>query len=61
MAGLITWHELLTDDVDGAVRFYTELLGVEIEDAEMGDFTYHMLEEGRAHPRRLRRQVSGQR
>ena len=50
MAGLITWHELLTDDVDGAVRFYAELLGVEIEDAEMSDFTYHMLEkDGRTH------------
>lgn len=50
MAGLITWHELFTDDVDAAARFYTDLLGVELETADMGDFQYKMLhKDGRSH------------
>jgi predicted enzyme related to lactoylglutathione lyase len=31
MDGVITWHELITSDVEAAVRFYTELLGLELE------------------------------
>jgi uncharacterized protein len=50
MAGLMTWHELVTSDVDAATRFYTELLGVELETADMGDFQYPMLrKDGRTH------------
>jgi uncharacterized protein len=50
MAGLITWHELYTSDVDAATRFYTELIGADIESADMGDFQYHMLrKDGRTH------------
>ena len=45
MAGMITWHELFTTDVDRAIPFYTELLGAEIETASMGDFEYQMLNE----------------
>ena len=25
--GMISWHELMTGDVEGAKKFYTELLG----------------------------------
>ena len=50
MAGMITWHELFTTDVDRAIPFYTELLGAEIETASMGDFEYQMLnKDGRSH------------
>jgi predicted enzyme related to lactoylglutathione lyase len=50
MNGAITWHELYTSDVDAATRFYTELLGLELETADMGDFQYPMLrKDGRMH------------
>ena len=47
MAGMIVWHELYTSDVDAATRFYSELLGAEIEASPMSDdFTYYMLKKG---------------
>ncbi len=50
MKGEIVWHELYTGDVEAATRFYTELLGLELESADMGDFQYHMLrKDGRTH------------
>jgi uncharacterized protein len=50
MTGLIVWHELFTSDVEAATRFYTELLGLELETADMGDFQYPMLrKDGRTH------------
>jgi uncharacterized protein len=50
MNGAIAWHELYTDDVEAATRFYTELLGLELESADMPDFQYPMLKkEGRTH------------
>ena len=50
MTGAITWHELYTSDVDAVTRFYTELLGLELETADMGDFQYPMLrKDGRRH------------
>jgi predicted enzyme related to lactoylglutathione lyase len=50
MTGAITWHELITSDVDAAAGFYTELLGLELETADMGDFEYPMLQKnGRTH------------
>ena len=50
MAGMITWHELFTTDIERAIAFYTELLGAEIESASMGDFDYQMLnKDGRSH------------
>jgi len=42
----ITWHELITTDMEGATGFYTELLGLELETAETGDFEYPMLKKG---------------
>lgn len=50
MDSAITWHELITSDVEAATRFYTELLGLELETADMGDFQYPMLrKDGRTH------------
>ncbi|HEY7604488.1 MAG TPA: VOC family protein [Gaiellaceae bacterium] len=50
MDSVITWHELYTSDVDAATTFYTELLGLELESADMGDFEYPMLrKDGRSH------------
>jgi predicted enzyme related to lactoylglutathione lyase len=50
MDAVITWHELITSDVEAAARFYTELLGLELETADMGDFQYPMLRKnGRTH------------
>ena len=46
MAGTICWHELITSDVEAAASFYTELLGAELETADMGDFEYAMLKKG---------------
>jgi uncharacterized protein len=46
MAGKIVWHELLTDDVTLAARFYSELLGAGIETSSMDGFEYRMLKAG---------------
>jgi predicted enzyme related to lactoylglutathione lyase len=60
MAAVITWHELITDDVDAAVRFYTELLGAEVETADMGDFQYHMVKkDGRTHAGFVKKEQAG--
>jgi len=45
MAGVIGWHELYTDDL-GVASFYAELLGGEVETADMGDLQYPMLKQG---------------
>lgn len=45
MAGVIGWHELYTSDL-GVAGFYAELLGAEVETADMGDFQYPMLKKG---------------
>jgi predicted enzyme related to lactoylglutathione lyase len=37
MTSVITWHELITSDIGAATRFYTELLGLELETADIGD------------------------
>jgi predicted enzyme related to lactoylglutathione lyase len=50
MSGTMIWHELYTSDVDAATRFYTELLGAEIETAQMPEMVYPMLKkDGRNH------------
>ncbi len=50
MDSVITWHELITSDVDTAAQFYAELLGLELETADLGDFQYPMLKkDGRTH------------
>ena len=56
----ITWHELITTDVEGATRFYTDLLGLELETADMGDFQYQMLrKDGRTHAGFVAQQMEG--
>jgi predicted enzyme related to lactoylglutathione lyase len=45
MAGVIGWHELYTSDL-GVASFYAELLGAEIETADMGELQYPMLKQG---------------
>lgn len=56
----ITWHELITGDVDAAVGFYTELLGLELETADTGDFRYHMLrKDGRTHSGFVKQELEG--
>jgi predicted enzyme related to lactoylglutathione lyase len=60
MAGAITWHELITSDLDAATRFYTELLGLELETADMGDFQYPMLRmDGRTHAGFIKQEMEG--
>jgi hypothetical protein len=56
----ITWHELITTDVERATRFYTELFGLELETADTGDFQYHMLRKnGRMHAGFLHQELEG--
>ena len=38
--GAFSWFELMTTDVDGAKKFYTDLFGWETEDMNMGDMNY---------------------
>ena len=33
--GIFSWHELVTKDLEGSTKFYTELLGYETETVEM--------------------------
>lgn len=44
--GTFVWHELMTDDVEGAKAFYGQLFGWRFEAAEMGAATYHVIQAG---------------
>ncbi len=46
--GAFSWSELLTDDVEGAKRFYSELLGWEMEDFPSEEMTYTVVKAGGA-------------
>jgi predicted enzyme related to lactoylglutathione lyase len=46
--GRIAWHELQAPDVDAATRFYTELLGWEIEVWKPEEADYPMIHDGGA-------------
>jgi predicted enzyme related to lactoylglutathione lyase len=35
--GVFVWHELMTSDIEGAKRFYGEVVGWETEDMDMGE------------------------
>jgi uncharacterized protein len=60
MNGAITWHELITSDIDAATHFYTELLDLELETADMGDFQYPMLrKDGRTHAGFVKQEMEG--
>jgi predicted enzyme related to lactoylglutathione lyase len=42
----VIWHELCASDLDAATRFYAELLGGEIEGADMGEYEHPVLKKG---------------
>jgi predicted enzyme related to lactoylglutathione lyase len=46
VTGEFAWHDLLTTDVDGAKRFYAELLGWEFEAFKPGELDYPMISVG---------------
>ncbi len=47
--GVFVWDELMTSDIEGAKRFYGEVVGWETEDMEMGDgMIYTMFRTGEA-------------
>jgi predicted enzyme related to lactoylglutathione lyase len=39
--GAVAWHELTASNPEGAIAFYTALLGWGRADWDMGDYTYH--------------------
>jgi len=41
--GAFSWSELIVDDVDSAISFYTEVIGWEIEEMEMPQNKYYVL------------------
>jgi len=41
--GAFSWSELIVDDVDSAIGFYTEVIGWEIEEMEMPQTKYYVL------------------
>ena len=44
--GKVAWRELMTTDVEKAGKFYSTILGWDIESADMGEFTYHSFKLG---------------
>ena len=44
--GKFCWNELMTEDVQGAEKFYTSLFGWKTEKMEMGPVTYTVLKAG---------------
>lgn len=41
--GAFSWSELLVDDIDSAISFYTEVIGWEIEEMKMPQGIYYIL------------------
>lgn len=44
--GAFSWSELLVDDVKSAIRFYTQVIGWEVEEMHMEQGIYHILKAG---------------
>lgn len=44
--GAFSWNELMTNDPDAALRFYTALFGWTTEAMTMPEFTYHVVKAG---------------
>jgi len=44
--GAFSWFELMTSDVDGAKKFYTNLFGWDTESMPMGDMNYTIVKVG---------------
>lgn len=41
--GAFSWSELLVDDVDSAIKFYTDVIGWDIEEMDMPQGKYYVL------------------
>ena len=41
--GMFSWNELMTDDIDAAKAFYSEVFGWSIEDVPMPGMTYSLV------------------
>ena len=44
--GAFSWSELIVDDVDLAIGFYTDVIGWEIEEMDMAQGKYYVLKSG---------------
>ena len=44
--GAFSWAELLVDDVESAIGFYTDVIGWEIEEMDMPQGKYYVLKAG---------------
>jgi len=44
--GAFSWSELMTTDVEGAIKFYSNLFGWKTEDMPMGDMKYTIVKVG---------------
>jgi len=44
--GAFSWSELLVDDVDSAISFYTDVIGWEIEEMDMPQGKYYIVKSG---------------
>jgi len=44
--GAFSWSELMTTDVEGAIKFYSNLFGWKTEDTPMGDMKYTIVKVG---------------
>ena len=44
--GAFSWSELLVDDVESAIGFYTDVIGWEIEEMDMPQGKYYVLKAG---------------
>ena len=44
--GAFSWSELLVDDVESAIGFYTKVIGWEVEEMEMAQGKYYVLKAG---------------
>ena len=46
--GLFSWHEMVTQDVEGSRKFYTEMFGWTVQSMDMGEAgQYHMFLQGK--------------
>jgi hypothetical protein len=45
-AGLFHWNELYADDAERAASFYKDIFGYEVQEMNMGDGSYYMLNAG---------------
>lgn len=44
--GIMSWQELVTPDVEASTKFYTDLMGYDVETMDMPNGAYHMFKAG---------------